>query len=261
VSRTGVTQLASDSVVSGAWPRAVLKLAPAELSARAGIDWQRVRDDAGELDTAVVQTGKDLPVVVLHSYTADPHRIVVLANEDVPDEAVLRSLKAMGVRSDEIEHAARPQRAPHQGAADLQSVLSELSTRVANLEEHIGRIVDDSESTLTIGGGSEGRASLAPSSSRISKGNDTDRYVVPNRERGGYDIVKEDRRRVSARARTQRDAIKRAKEIVANLGGGEVRVQGQDGRFRQADTVAGPRKKESKPRDGRGRRTASRRSA
>lgn len=35
----------------------------------------------------------------------------------------------------------------------------------------------------------------------------------------------------------QSDAIGRAKEIVANAGGGEVRIQGMDGRFGDSDTV------------------------
>jgi hypothetical protein len=93
----------------------------------------------------------------------------------------------------------------------------------------------------------------------MPKGTDSDRYVVPNRERGGYDVVKADRRRVSAHERSQRDAIKRAKQIVSNLGGGEVRIQGQDGRIRASDTVVGPKQKESRAPDRRGRRAAAKR--
>lgn len=37
---------------------------------------------------------------------------------------------------------------------------------------------------------------------------------------------------------TQAEAQRRAKEIVHNLGGGEVRVQGRNGRWRDSDTVA-----------------------
>ena len=36
---------------------------------------------------------------------------------------------------------------------------------------------------------------------------------------------------------TQREAEQRAKEIVGNLGGGEVRIQGREGRWRDSDTV------------------------
>lgn len=68
----------------------------------------------------------------------------------------------------------------------------------------------------------------------MGKGNDTDRYVVPNRERGGFDVVKEDHKRASAHTDTQKQAIKRAKEITANLGDGEVRVQGMNNKFRKA---------------------------
>lgn len=87
----------------------------------------------------------------------------------------------------------------------------------------------------------------------MPKGNDTDRYVVKNEERGGYDVVKEDHKRASAHETTQGKAIKRAKQITKNLGGGEVRVQGEDRKFRAADTQKGPKQKESKAPDLRGR--------
>ncbi len=35
----------------------------------------------------------------------------------------------------------------------------------------------------------------------------------------------------------QSDAEARAKQIVGNLGGGEVRIQGRNGQFRDSDTV------------------------
>ena len=87
----------------------------------------------------------------------------------------------------------------------------------------------------------------------MAKGNDTDRYVVPNKERGGWDVVKEGHKRASAHTQTQEDAMRVAKRIVANLGGGEVRVQERSGRFRAADTVTGPKQKESAAPDLRGR--------
>lgn len=71
----------------------------------------------------------------------------------------------------------------------------------------------------------------------MGKGNDHDRYVVQNEERGGWDVVKEDHERSSGHFDTQREAIGRAKEIVENLGGdGEVRIQGRDGKFRDSDS-------------------------
>lgn len=88
----------------------------------------------------------------------------------------------------------------------------------------------------------------------MAKSNDTDRYVVQNEDRGGWDVVKENHERASAHATTQKQAIRRAKAIVDNLGGGEVRVQGEDGKFRAADTKVGPKQKESKASDLRGRR-------
>ena len=43
--------------------------------------------------------------------------------------------------------------------------------------------------------------------------------------------------RVSKTFRTQEDAIAYAKKVVANLGGGEVRIQGRDGKWRDTITV------------------------
>jgi len=64
----------------------------------------------------------------------------------------------------------------------------------------------------------------------------TNRHVVPNPD-GGWDIKKPHASRASGHAATQADAVARAKEIVANQGGGEVRVDGRDGRIRDSDTV------------------------
>lgn len=62
-----------------------------------------------------------------------------------------------------------------------------------------------------------------------------DRYVT--RHPGGWSVRKSGAERASSVHGTQRDAEQRAKEIVGNLGGGEVRIQGRDGRWRDSDTV------------------------
>jgi hypothetical protein len=68
--------------------------------------------------------------------------------------------------------------------------------------------------------------------------NDEDRYVVPNRDRGGWDVIKEHAKRASAHFSTQAEAISRAREIVENSGHGrgEVRIQARSGKFRDADS-------------------------
>lgn len=63
------------------------------------------------------------------------------------------------------------------------------------------------------------------------------RHVVPN-SRGGWDVKKPGSSRASAHADTQRKAITRAKQIVSNAGGGEVRIHGTGGKIRDSDTVA-----------------------
>jgi hypothetical protein len=63
-----------------------------------------------------------------------------------------------------------------------------------------------------------------------------DRYVVTDGDE--WAVKKAGAKRASAKAGTQTEAEARAKEIVGNLGGGEVRIQGKDGKWRDSDTVA-----------------------
>lgn len=74
-----------------------------------------------------------------------------------------------------------------------------------------------------------------------------DRHVVPN-PGGGWDVKAPGAGRASSHHDTQADAERRAKEIVGNLGGGEARIHGRDGRIRDSDTVA-PAKDPNPPRD------------
>ncbi len=76
-----------------------------------------------------------------------------------------------------------------------------------------------------------------------------DRYVVKHGD--GWAVKKGGAERVSDTTRTQEQAERRAKEIVGNLGGGEVRIQGRDGKWRDSDTVA-PGNDSCPPRDRRG---------
>ncbi len=65
---------------------------------------------------------------------------------------------------------------------------------------------------------------------------ENDRYVVRNPD-GGWGVRGPNASRASSQHDTQADAIRRAREIVANRGGGEVRIQGRDGRWRDSDTI------------------------
>lgn len=73
-----------------------------------------------------------------------------------------------------------------------------------------------------------------------------DRYVVKHPD--GWAVKKPAADRASTVQPTQRAAEQRAKEIVSNLGGGEVRIQGRDGKWRDSDTVA-PGRDPSPPGD------------
>ena len=63
-----------------------------------------------------------------------------------------------------------------------------------------------------------------------------DRFVVRRGEK--WAVVGPNAKKASALTNTQRQAETRAKEIVKNRGGGEVRIQNREGRFRDSDTVA-----------------------
>jgi hypothetical protein len=75
----------------------------------------------------------------------------------------------------------------------------------------------------------------------------SNRHVVPNPD-GGWDVKAPGATRSSSHHDTQKEAEKRAKEIVGNAGGGEVRIHGRDGRIRDSDTVA-PGNDPSPPKD------------
>lgn len=66
----------------------------------------------------------------------------------------------------------------------------------------------------------------------------SNRHVTPN-PKGGWDVQKPGASRASTHHDTQNDAINRAREIVTNEGGGEVRIHGRNGQIRDSDTVGG----------------------
>jgi sarcosine oxidase gamma subunit len=78
----------------------------------------------------------------------------------------------------------------------------------------------------------------------MSKRND--RYVVKHPD--GWAVRGPNSERASSIHRTQAQAENRAKSIVSDLGGGEVRIQGRNGRWRDSDTVA-PGNDPNPPRD------------
>ena len=74
----------------------------------------------------------------------------------------------------------------------------------------------------------------------------SDRYVTLHKD--GWAVRGPGAAKPSAVLPTQGEAIDRAKEIVGNAGGGEVRIQGRSGRWRDSDTVA-PGNDPNPPRD------------
>ncbi len=75
----------------------------------------------------------------------------------------------------------------------------------------------------------------------------------PNRRivgthKDGWQVKKPGASRASSTHATQREAIDAARRIVGNSGGGEVTIQGRNGRIRDSDTVA-PGNDPHPPRD------------
>ena len=76
------------------------------------------------------------------------------------------------------------------------------------------------------------------------------RHVVPNRDKGGWDVRAPHAKRASSHHPTQADAVLRAREILGSTGGGETVIHGRDGKIRDSDTVP-PGRDPFPPRDAR----------
>lgn len=63
-------------------------------------------------------------------------------------------------------------------------------------------------------------------------------YYVTRNADATWNARREHAEKASSVSDNQQDAESDAKEFSANSGGGEVRIQGRDGRFRDSDTVA-----------------------
>lgn len=62
-------------------------------------------------------------------------------------------------------------------------------------------------------------------------------YNVVNSPNGGWNVKRDNAERASIHTDTQADAHAAARGYAQNSGGGEVRIQGRDGRFRNSDTI------------------------
>lgn len=62
-------------------------------------------------------------------------------------------------------------------------------------------------------------------------------YSVTKNPDGGWNAKKDGASRASFHGQTQAEVEHEAKRLSSNSGGGEVRIQGRDGRFRDSDTV------------------------
>ena len=72
-------------------------------------------------------------------------------------------------------------------------------------------------------------------SSRSSKPN---QRIVQPRPDGRWEVVAPGHQRASVVTDTQAQAIRAGRPMVANSGGGELRIKGRDGRLRDSDTIA-----------------------
>lgn len=68
--------------------------------------------------------------------------------------------------------------------------------------------------------------------------NPNNRHVVPNSDRGGWDVVAPGASRASSHHDTQAEAQAAGRRIVHNQGGGELVTHRPDGQIRGKDTIA-----------------------
>ena len=61
--------------------------------------------------------------------------------------------------------------------------------------------------------------------------------IVQQRPDGRWEVVAPGHQRASLVTDTQAEAIDAARPMLSNSGGGELRVKGRDGRFRDSDTI------------------------
>ncbi|MBF6302903.1 DUF2188 domain-containing protein [Nocardia amamiensis] len=66
----------------------------------------------------------------------------------------------------------------------------------------------------------------------------TNRRMVQRRDDGDWEVRAPGADRASAIVPTQEAGIDRARDILGNLGGGEMQVRGRDGTIRRQDTIA-----------------------
>ena len=85
-----------------------------------------------------------------------------------------------------------------------------------------------------------GKSTREPGNTHNSpnKGGPVRRIVEPNAQ-GGYRVVAPHAQRASAVEPTKKAAADRAKEIVTNLGGGEVTFKDEHGKIVNSNTVGG----------------------
>lgn len=69
----------------------------------------------------------------------------------------------------------------------------------------------------------------------MSRGRDR---VVSQRPDGTWQNKRNDSDRASSLHKTQAEAVKAARENLHNQGGGELTIQGRDGKFRGKDTIS-----------------------
>lgn len=63
------------------------------------------------------------------------------------------------------------------------------------------------------------------------------RHVVPNPDRGGWDVKADGAERSSGHFPTQQEAIDRGREILQRAGGGELTIHNREGEIRAKDTI------------------------
>ena len=154
----------------------------------------------------------------------------------LPYHTLMRSWIAEGLRSSVVPHVVEPDTEAETMQLNIkldQAMLDSLKARAHELRQPYHRLARELVERET----EQAEQALGLAITERLEMANSRRHVVPD-GKGNWKVVKPGAKRASDVLPTQREAVKRAKKIVSNKGGGEVRIHGRDGRIRDSDTVA-----------------------
>jgi DNA-binding CsgD family transcriptional regulator len=132
-----IEQHPSQTVVEDARPLATLRLAPEELTDRAGLDWFESQDDLDHFRAATLSLGGGAPVFLLRAYRHDPEfGMLLLGSPAVSSSEVDALLHALRVQPPEVLDRVDADTVATK-SLDRSNETGDLERRVAELEHSV----------------------------------------------------------------------------------------------------------------------------